>query len=228
MKKPGALIYYSILPAVEILSMEERGQLLTAILQYGRTKDTIQFEGQLNVAWAFIKPMLDQDTAHYDSVCATKRKAANTRWEKEKSKEDAYASNSMHMHASDANSNCNSNTNINTMQHTKSVSWEKLVGLCKKHNIPESFGKSFYERYSASGWTDQNGKAIRSIQKLLLRAWEDERSKTEPGSGTDLQIIRERQQTDRENSCTPDELVEYPPGSGRYMPRAELETKKNG
>ncbi len=221
MPKPGVMIYYSILPALETLTMDERGQLLTAILRYGNEEIPINFDGSLNVAWAFIKPMLDKDTSHYDKVCEGRRKAANARWDEYRSANDANASNCMQTHAFDAN--CNSNPNINSMQHANSVSKEKLMIFSKKHSIPESFVNSLYERYAASDWTDQNGKPILNIKKFLLRAWEDEKSKAEPEDINLMDAIRERQRADREKSCTPDKLVEYPPGSGRYRPKAEIE-----
>ena len=223
MSKPGAMIYYSILPAIKTLSMEERGQLLTAILEYGSTDIPIQFDGPLSVAWAFIKPMLDKDTAHYENVCNARRKAINNRWNKEKNTNETNEYNCKEKNSSETNSNCNGNSNINNMQHANSVSKEKLMLFSKKHSIPESFVNSLYERYTASGWTDQNGKPIINIKKFLLRAWEDEKSKAEPEDSNLMDAIRERQQADREKSCTPGELVEYPPGSGRYRPKAEIE-----
>lgn len=82
MQKPGMMVYFTMTPAIKALTMEERGQLLTAMLDYAQMLKEPNFnEGGLMVAWALAKAQLDVDDAKYTAVLAKRKKAAETRWE---------------------------------------------------------------------------------------------------------------------------------------------------
>ena len=70
----------------------------------------------------------------------------------------------------------------------------------------------FLDFYEANGWVQGKGKPIRDW-KAALRTWErnDKTCKSAP----DFSWRKER-------SFTPDELIEYPTGSGKYIPRVEV------
>lgn len=65
MDQPGVMIYFDILDPIQQLTDSEKGQLFNALLQYGKDDIIPQFEGSLAIAWAFIKPRLDRDSAKY-------------------------------------------------------------------------------------------------------------------------------------------------------------------
>ena len=67
-KRPGVMIYFDLLPAIEHLSREERGDLLMAIMQYASNGTDFEFTGALAVAWAMIRPKIDRDEERYDNV----------------------------------------------------------------------------------------------------------------------------------------------------------------
>ena len=66
MPKPGVMFYFDIRPCIKRLEAEDCGKLFEAILDYGEFGILPEFEGILGVAWDFIQPKLDRDTAHYN------------------------------------------------------------------------------------------------------------------------------------------------------------------
>ena len=80
------MLYFDLAPALKLLSDENRGKLLTAILEYAQYGTVPDFEcDSLAIAWSFIQPKIDheakryEDTVHkktYASYCA-KLKQAN-------------------------------------------------------------------------------------------------------------------------------------------------------
>ena len=51
-----------------MLSREERGDLFTAILNYGELGEDAAFKGKLGVAWCFVKDAIDRDAERYQRV----------------------------------------------------------------------------------------------------------------------------------------------------------------
>lgn len=75
MGRPGIMIYFDILEPVQVLTNAERGQLLTAMLEYGKEGKEPAFTGRLALAWGFVRPKIDVDGERYDTV-VEKRKYA--------------------------------------------------------------------------------------------------------------------------------------------------------
>ncbi len=83
-KRPGVLIYFDIRPALEMLTLSERGELFTAILAFAEDGEIPTFAGSLGMAWAFIRPQLEADAKRYrktvvqntySSYCAKEKRA---------------------------------------------------------------------------------------------------------------------------------------------------------
>lgn len=124
-KRPGVLIYFDIRPALKMLSLEEKGQLFDAIMDYSELGDVPELEGMLGMAWTFIQPKLDRDGETYKKNGLRKRYSAYIRWARDKgnpelsfedwltelaTKGDADACEYMQMHADDAISPTTSST----------------------------------------------------------------------------------------------------------------------
>jgi hypothetical protein len=75
MAKPGVMIYFGIAPALNLLSDSEKGCLLDAILAYGASGTTPEFEGMLAMAWEFMKLKIDRDDTAYNNSIAQKQYA---------------------------------------------------------------------------------------------------------------------------------------------------------
>ncbi len=67
MNPPGIMLYFEVLPALEWLSDAEKGQLFSAILEYGRNGVVPNFDGTLAALWALIAPRIDRDAEAYCS-----------------------------------------------------------------------------------------------------------------------------------------------------------------
>lgn len=106
-ERPGVLIYFSLRPAIKRLTLEEKGALFEAILDYAQSGVYPDFDGVLGICWDFVQPLIDADGASYRDKCEKAKKAIETRWAKEKSTQvyERIQTNTEH-----TNNNSNSNT----------------------------------------------------------------------------------------------------------------------
>lgn len=63
--RPGVIVYFEIIPALTLLSNEEKGLLFDALLTYASTNVEPNFDGKLAVAWVFLKHASDRDGERY-------------------------------------------------------------------------------------------------------------------------------------------------------------------
>lgn len=71
MARPGIMLYFDILEPIRVLPDADKGRLLVAMLEYGKSGTVPEFEGDLGLtlAWGFVKPKIDKDEEAYkDSV----------------------------------------------------------------------------------------------------------------------------------------------------------------
>ena len=69
MARPGIMLYFDILEPIKVLPDADKGRLLVAMLEYGKTGTVPAFDGMLALAWGFVKPKIDKDEEAYkDSV----------------------------------------------------------------------------------------------------------------------------------------------------------------
>lgn len=67
MGRPGVMLYFSILPALDSLPPASAGTLLLSALHYAQDGQEPVFEdGTLAFAWALLKPSIDRDGDAYD------------------------------------------------------------------------------------------------------------------------------------------------------------------
>ena len=67
MSRPGLLLYFDILPALDKLPREAVGELLLKALHYAQDgAEPVFDDASLGFAWAFLKPAIDRDGAAYD------------------------------------------------------------------------------------------------------------------------------------------------------------------
>lgn len=64
-KRPGIMVYFEAYGPMQLLPDAERGQLISAILEYGMDGTVPQFRGNLAIAWGFIRPKIDRDAEAY-------------------------------------------------------------------------------------------------------------------------------------------------------------------
>ena len=79
------MIYFDIMDPMEILDMEQRGQLLTAILTYSKEGTMPDFGGDklLMMAWSMVQKSIDRDDESYKQTILRRRYASYCKWEKD-------------------------------------------------------------------------------------------------------------------------------------------------
>ena len=86
-EKPGVMIYFEIMEAVNRMSDEQAGALLKAILSYGSTMREPEIRDDLFMLWPLIRARLDSDDERYYRTSQRKRYAVYSRWAKNRNEE---------------------------------------------------------------------------------------------------------------------------------------------
>lgn len=86
--QPGVMLYFDIRPCLKRLSLEEKGLLFDAILDYGECGVLPELDGMAGVAWDFIQPRLDRDRERYEDIVRKRTAAINSRWDRERAREN--------------------------------------------------------------------------------------------------------------------------------------------
>lgn len=179
-EKPGVLIYFDIREPLEVLSMEQRGSLFTAILDYACDGLAPLFDDPLlRMAWAIIKRGIDRDDIQYRTTILRRKYAAYCRYEKEAGRtpvtfdewkdndeEDAHASTCMHMHASASKSmpTTTSTTTTTTTSTSTTTSNNSSSGTpaAKPPDSPKQKTKKFVKPTleEVAGYINQNDYSV--------------------------------------------------------------------
>lgn len=86
-KRPGTMIYFDLREPLKFLTVEEKGRLLDAILDYGELGSVPDFEGALAMCWAFVQPKIDRDGEQYQKSVDKRKYAVYCREEKKSGRE---------------------------------------------------------------------------------------------------------------------------------------------
>ena len=91
MDKSSFLIYLDYEEQFNLLTDEQIGQLMRAIIKYERTREIPQLNGIVKMAFSFIKTQLDRDREKYQARCEKNRENAKKggRPKKEKQTENS-------------------------------------------------------------------------------------------------------------------------------------------
>lgn len=76
MDKNSFLIYLDYEEQFNLLTDEEVGQLMRAIIKYEKTGIVPELEGMLKMAFSFIKTQLDRDREKYNKRCEQNKENA--------------------------------------------------------------------------------------------------------------------------------------------------------
>lgn len=76
MEKASFLIYLDYQEQFELLTDEQAGQLIKAIIKYEKQGETIELDGMTKMAFSFIKTQLDRDREKYQAKCEKNRENA--------------------------------------------------------------------------------------------------------------------------------------------------------
>lgn len=84
MARPGVMLYFDMLEPIRVLSDEDKGRLLVAILEYGKNGVVPEFSGMLALAWGFVRPKIDRDLEEYERTVLRRQYATFCRERKKK------------------------------------------------------------------------------------------------------------------------------------------------
>jgi uncharacterized phage protein (TIGR02220 family) len=73
--KNSFVLYTSYQEQIDLLSMEQRGVLLTAVMAYNTGEELPEMDGMTKMAFSFIKSDLDRDAEKYEKTCQARREA---------------------------------------------------------------------------------------------------------------------------------------------------------
>ena len=72
--KKSFILYGSYYEQIMMLSLEERGQLITAIYEYDRSGEvSVELSGMAAMAFSFIRSAMNRDKAEYEEKCSKNR-----------------------------------------------------------------------------------------------------------------------------------------------------------
>ena len=82
-EKPGVMVYFDMLPAIQSLSKADKGTLFEIMLEYGlyKTKPT-NLSKKLMVIWPLVQQRLDHDDLQYNKTITRRAYSAYVRWAK--------------------------------------------------------------------------------------------------------------------------------------------------
>ena len=69
-EKISFLMYLDYEEHFKLMTDEQLGQLLRAIMKYEKTRQVPQLDGMVKMAFSFIKAQLDRDREKYEEKCA--------------------------------------------------------------------------------------------------------------------------------------------------------------
>ena len=92
-EKPGVMIHFDMVPAIQTLSKEDKATLIETLLQYGlhKTKPA-KLSKKMAVLWPLIQYRLDLDESRYQVTVLKRKYAAYARWEKENGRQPLHYS----------------------------------------------------------------------------------------------------------------------------------------
>ena len=82
--KKGVIVFHDIIEQLEDFTDEQVGKIFRAMVEYDKNGTIPEFEGELKVAFKFIKLTLDRNKQEYEEKCEMQRKKIQNYWDKQK------------------------------------------------------------------------------------------------------------------------------------------------
>lgn len=178
--KNSFVFYTDYINQIELLNMQQRGLLFTAVMYYVAGREPPELDGITSMAFSFIRNQLDKDIEKYNRTVEARREAgkkggrppvkpneANAFSEKQKKQTKAKKPD---------NDNVNDNDNVlkeNTLAGVKEKRFapptlENVIGYCREMGYSMD-AQRFIDFYASKGW--MVGKNIMKDWKAAVRNW---------------------------------------------------------
>ena len=115
--KNSFVLYTDYMEHIQLLDMEQRGALLTAIMSYASDGTVIEMDGMTAMAFSFIKSQLDRDSDKYLNIVEARREAGKKGGKAKQNK--AKEANACFDKQTEANQADNDNDNVNDTVNVK-------------------------------------------------------------------------------------------------------------
>ena len=213
---------------IEQLDMQSRGIIFTNMMRYfdGEDSELIKMSPIESMAFNVLKINVDDSFSEYAEREKTNRE--NGRKGGRPSKTDQNPKNPMGFEKTEKTRRQKSDVRSQMKEERSGTgaaepprsrfvppTLEEVAAYCRERGKGVD-PQRFIDHYEANGWVQGKGKPIRDWQ-AAVRTWE-------AGRQQERQPVQ--QQPDLSwrdsHSVTPDDLVEYPEGSGQYCPRWEV------
>lgn len=208
--KDSLIIYASQIEALDDFTLEERGEVMTAIMAHIRGREVPTMSRAAAIAWAYIKKQADFDGEKYEEKVKARaeagRKGAEKRWQSMAKMANANFANSKNgkrwqsmakIADSDSDSDKDSDKDSEYVPHREGHG--EGPGHTPTAAQVEEYARSigydidaqgFVDKYSATGWI-LNGGPIRDW-KALVRRWKTQDEKRAPEKNTKIHNFEER------------------------------------
>ena len=178
--KNSFVFYTDYINQIELLNMQQRGLLFTAVMYYVAGREPPELDGITSMAFSFIRNQLDKDIEKYNRTVEARREAgkkggrppvkpkkANAFSEKQKKQTKAKKPD---------NDNVNDNDNVlkeNTLSGVKEKRFapptlENVIGYCREMGYSMD-AQRFIDFYASKGW--MVGKNKMKDWKAAVRNW---------------------------------------------------------
>lgn len=178
--KSSFVLYTEYIEQIEILSREQRGDLLTAIFYYAAGRELPDMDGMTKMAFSFIRSQLDKDSEKYKAIVEKRREAGakGGRPKASASEEKAKKANGFFEKQTEAKKPDNEYDNDIKKKDSKESkekasrfippTRQELTAYCEEKNLNVDVER-FVDYYTSIGW--MVGKNKMKDWKATLRNW---------------------------------------------------------
>lgn len=168
-KKNSFVMYTDYQEQINLLSREQRGDLLTAIIAYAAGNPLPETDGITNMAFSFIKARMDKDNEKYQKVVESRREAG-------KKGAEAKKANAIFANDSQANVSKRQQTSANqadNVNDSDNVNDKKINTMCEANALFERLWKLYPSKKGKGQVSDTQKKRLLAIgESTLVKAIE--------------------------------------------------------
>ena len=171
----AALLYPEWLESIQPLTLEERGELLTLILQFTAGEDAEPTSPAVTAAWGFVRTSLAANSKKYSEMCAKRAEASRKAVEARHTKNNQMVSNDTKCNQAAPIQNQNQNQNQNQppkggVINAHAPAREDVIDFFVAENSTREIGEAFYDYCDAENWTRKSGQPLIAWQSAA-RIW---------------------------------------------------------
>jgi len=179
MDKVSFLMYLDYEEQFNLLTDEQLGQLMRAIIKYEKTKEIPQLDAELKMAFSFIKTQLDRDREKYQAKCEKNRENAKKGGRPKKQmvileveKPNGFGENQMEAKKADKEDEEDKDIEEDIKRKSKRKTFTpptldeiKIYIAEKKLKVN---AQDFYDYFTEGNWIDAKGNAVKSWKQKIL------------------------------------------------------------